>query len=392
MSDEKQAGSEETIEKTNKAHSENRETNRPNTMANPIILLLFMIFALVLVLTVINLKNKPPSSPSKDSQDDPSLTALKADLEARRMELNRQRLAMNLPPLEGTAEPADDIASRLKRDADTLAALSESFRQMIADKNTQLSERDSEILRLEKLRQDISMDNARLQSEISRALSGGPEMDRLKLLLADTQKQLALTEQQLAAAKTSFSEEEFLTLKRQLDETQRERDFYQARLREIESQLEQTKLFASSETELLPAAVEIFRRLRKLEGMKDSDLTTEYSKVGVDLGASVLHTLTFATGSSELTAEDMTQIDGIVAEGAPDGDLILIIGYASKTGDSVANERLSSDRATSAAEYFAGRKRPEQKVQAVYLGQTDRFSSSRPERNQICEVWRIRKK
>jgi hypothetical protein len=31
-------------------------------------------------------------------------------------------------------------------------------------------------------------------------------------------------------------------------------------------------------------------------------------------------------------------------------------------------------------------------VQAVYLGQTDRFSSRVPERNQICEVWRIRRK
>jgi hypothetical protein len=37
-------------------------------------------------------------------------------------------------------------------------------------------------------------------------------------------------------------------------------------------------------------------------------------------------------------------------------------------------------------------KRPAQKVQAVYLGQTDRFSSRIPERNQIVEIWCIRKK
>jgi hypothetical protein len=37
-------------------------------------------------------------------------------------------------------------------------------------------------------------------------------------------------------------------------------------------------------------------------------------------------------------------------------------------------------------------KRPGQKVQAVYLGQTDRFSRKIHEENQICEVWIIRRK
>jgi outer membrane protein OmpA-like peptidoglycan-associated protein len=126
--------------------------------------------------------------------------------------------------------------------------------------------------------------------------------------------------------------------------------------------------------------------------MKDSDLTTEYSKLGVDLGANVLHALDFATGSSALSEEDMKRLDLIIAEEIPDGDLALIIGYASETGDADSNQKLSSDRATAAAEYYASRKRPGQKVQAVYLGQTDRFSSRVPERNQICEVWRIRRK
>ena len=76
----------------------------------------------------------------------------------------------------------------------------------------------------------------------------------------------------------------------------------------------------------------------------------------------------------------------------PDGDLILVVGYASRTGNPESNQLLSSDRATAVAEYFSGVKRPGQLVQAVYLGQTARFSSARPERNQICEIWQIRKK
>jgi outer membrane protein OmpA-like peptidoglycan-associated protein len=105
-----------------------------------------------------------------------------------------------------------------------------------------------------------------------------------------------------------------------------------------------------------------------------------------------LHTLSFATGSSTLSKKDLSQIDEIVSAEVPDGDLTLIIGYASETGNPDANQNLSSDRATAAAEYFASNKRPGQLVQAVYLGQTDRFSSRVPERNQICEVWRIRRK
>ena len=71
---------------------------------------------------------------------------------------------------------------------------------------------------------------------------------------------------------------------------------------------------------------------------------------------------------------------------------MLAIGYASETGNVDANRTLSSSRATAAAELFSSVKRQEQLVQAVYLGQTDRFSSKVPERNQIVEIWRIRKK
>jgi outer membrane protein OmpA-like peptidoglycan-associated protein len=84
-------------------------------------------------------------------------------------------------------------------------------------------------------------------------------------------------------------------------------------------------------------------------------------------------------------------VRGLVNE-LPDGDLLLVIGYASETGNEDKNRKLSSDRATAVAELYSSLKRPTQLVQAVYLGQTDRFSSRIPERNQLCEIWRIRKK
>jgi outer membrane protein OmpA-like peptidoglycan-associated protein len=111
----------------------------------------------------------------------------------------------------------------------------------------------------------------------------------------------------------------------------------------------------------------------------------------VQLGANVLKTLNFATGSSALAPADADAVRNLVAE-IPDGDLILAIGYASETGNVDGNRTLSSDRATAAAELISSVKRPGQFTQAVYLGQTDRFSGRVPERNQLVEIWQIRKK
>ena len=101
--------------------------------------------------------------------------------------------------------------------------------------------------------------------------------------------------------------------------------------------------------------------------------------------------LSFATGSSVLSATDEASLSQKVSE-VPDGDLILAIGYASETGNVEGNQTLSSDRATAAAQMVTSIKRPGQLTQAVYLGQTDRFSSKIPERNQLVEIWHIRKK
>ena len=109
------------------------------------------------------------------------------------------------------------------------------------------------------------------------------------------------------------------------------------------------------------------------------------------LGADVRKTLSFATGSSALPPADEEAIRSLVTE-IPDGDLILAIGYASETGNVDSNRTLSSDRATAAAQLISSIKRPGQLTQAVYLGQTDRFSSRIPERNQLVEIWHIRKK
>lgn len=341
--------------------------------------------------------NNASKTDGKAGSDD-GLKELQAEVDARRTELNRQRQAMGLSPVEGGSEAIGDIADRLKKDADSLVALSSRFQQMLSEKDLDISAKTAEIIRSEKLRQTLVAESSRLQSELQRALVGGSDADRLRQDLADVRAQrdalsteLTAARQDLAAMSKGVSSEDFTDLKRRFEETLRAKEFFEGRVRELEGDLSTAKLFASSETELVPAAVALFKSLRGLEGLADSEITTSYSSLGVDLGANVVHTLSFATGSAALSAEDENVIRNLSAD-VPDGDLLLVVGYASETGNAEENQRLSSDRATSVAQFYTGVKRPGQLVQAVYLGQTDRFSSRIPERNQLVEVWRIRKK
>ena len=378
---------------------ETDEAEAPKTSSKiltpPAAALIFVIMALLGVLIVVAIRGVISNRSSVSAAD---ITNLEAEVNARRSELNRQRMALGYAPLEGTSEPIDNIATRLKADADTLVALAGRFQEMLAEKDSEVTAKNAEWLRSEQLRQTLASENARLQAELGRALAAGSDSDRLRSDLANLKSQrdaladeLNATLEKLKTTTAGVSPEDYEVLERRLEEALRARDFFEARVKQLEGDLTKAKLFASSENELLPAAVQLFRNLRELEGRPDSELTTSYSNLGVELGASVLHTLPFATGSAGLTPADEEMVRGLVNE-LPDGDLLLVIGYASETGNEDRNRKLSSDRATAVAELYSSLKRPTQLVQAVYLGQTDRFSSRIPERNQLCEIWRIRKK
>ncbi len=356
----------------------------------PAAILAFVIIALLGVLLVMVLKN----SSSVSSSNNADVTALQAEANALRSEYNRERIAMGLRPIEGDSEPIEDIAGRLKKDADTIVALAASYQRMLAEKDSELTARNAEILRSEKLRQSLSAEITRLQGDFQRAVVNDSDSDILRRDLADLKAQRDALAAELSEARlksAGVTAEDYADLKRRLEETQRAKEFFEARVQALEGDLSKAKLFASSENELLPAAVELFRNLRQLENKPDSEISAAYSSLAVQLGANVLKTLNFATGSSALVPADTDAIRNFVAE-IPDGDLILAIGYASETGNVDSNRTLSSDRATAAAELISSVKRPGQLTQAVYLGQTDRFSSRVPERNQLVEIWQIRKK
>lgn len=351
-----------------------------------------LVAALLVVLLVITNRGKKPEA-GADEQ-----SAMKSEVEAMRGELNRQRMSMGLRPLENGGESIDDVAKRLGKDAETIVGLANSYQGMLREKDAALDAKNGELISSEKLRQSLAGENSRLQSELSRLMVSGADGDLARRELADVKGQrdrlaadLAKLQRDLKASAGNHSQDEYADLQRRYDEAKRSSDFFEKRVKELEGELAKLRIFAKSENELLPAAVELFRTLRNLEGTKDSDNMTAYSDIGVKLGARVLRTLDFPTGSSELTPADLQAIPGLVDQVA-DGDLIFVVGYASTTGNTESNRVLSSDRATAAAQAVSNQKRSGQMVQAVYIGQTTRFGGSSPERNQICEIWHIKKK
>lgn len=360
----------------------------------PMLVLGFVIIALLGGIVAISLRG----GLGRSSQDPAELARLQAQTNALHNQLNRERLSMGLRPLEGGTESVEDVAERLKKDADTMVILASGLEKMLNESMADFKAKSEDLLRSEQLRQSLAADSVRMQEELRRATVAGAEVDTLRRELdkGKSRSEALMNEleglrKELAARGEGASQNDMLDLQRRLDEALRAKDFFEAKLIELQKELSKAKLFASSENELLPAAVELFRSLRKLENLPDSEITQAYSKLGVDLGANVLAKIDFATGSSNLDPEDGQAIKNLI-EKVPDGDLLLVIGYASETGNVDSNRTLSSDRATVAAALYSSLKRPEQLVQAVYLGQTDRFSSRIPERNQIVEIWRVRKK
>lgn len=340
----------------------------------------------------------PRRAPTKEPASESYLTQLQAELNAVHAELNRERMSMGLRPLESTGEPLDEVAKRVKKDADTLVAAVNTYQSLLAEKETEYSESMKKLLQSEQTRQSLSLEIKRLEGDLRQALVNGSEAELLRKDLATMKAQrdaltgeLAAVREQVQAQGGSASQREYDELKRRFDETLKAKEFFESKVRELTGDLAKAKLFATSEGELLPAAVELFRSLRRLENKPQAEIKAAYEQLSGSLGAEVLGTVFFATGSSQMAAADQQKVQAMV-DAVDDGDLLLAVGYASETGNVDGNRILSSERATTVAKCYESNKRPAQLVQGVYLGQTDRFSNSKHEDNQRVEIWRVRKR
>ena len=209
----------------------------------PVVVLAFVIIVLLGVLIALGLRgglNKSAASVA----DLAELQAVQAETNAVRSQLNRERVALGLRPLEGGTESIDDIAARLKKDADAIVALAGSYQSMLAERSIELSAKNAEIIRSEQLRQSLAAESARLQGELQRALVGGADVDTLRRDLAAMKSQrdalaaeLTTVRQDLATKGQGVSADEFADLKRQFEETKRAKEFFEAKVKELAGDL-----------------------------------------------------------------------------------------------------------------------------------------------------------
>lgn len=157
-------------------------------------------------------------------------------------------------------------------------------------------------------------------------------------------------------------------------------------LQKIRAEADRDQLFVSSD-QLSPRATKLFSELVRLEGSTGTALRQAYERIGKNLNARPVETMTFKSNSSAIAIEREDHLKKIT-ENALANSFFLVVGYASKTGDLQNNRELSAKRATRAASVVKYLKSAGQDVQAVYLGETSRFGATDGP-NQCCEVWEI---
>lgn len=206
----------------------------------PLLALSFVVIALVgvLIATLVQVRS------GKSSSSGSTIATLQAEVDARRTELNRQRVAFGLNPLASGSEPVEDIADRLKKDSDTLVALAGKFQELLGEKDTQLIASNAEILRAEAFQQSQTAEAARLQQELQRALVSGADAQLLRREMLELKGQrdtlaaeLNSAREQLKLMSAGASAEDYADLKRRYDETLRAKEFFEARARELEGGL-----------------------------------------------------------------------------------------------------------------------------------------------------------
>ena len=353
---------------------------------------------------------------------------LQAKNEKLKAETNAARAAQGLPALPEGASSARSMADRLQRDATSLAALTGQWEKELARKDGDLKKLETELSAHSQNSQQLYGQIASLQQRLAEAGNAGTELTRLRNDLKIAENQAAILRKQLADYQSRPSNEQLSALNQQLDSSVArakklelqidgllasqknnvERTKYDEALDELEklrpmvntqryeiqklrALLDSKRLYVDSYKDLPADAVALFERLRSLEGTNSQQLAAAYQTIGTALNARIVHRQTFAEGSSQVPFAREAIIRDAINQSQGSESFYLVVGYASKTGDSASNRTLSAKRATTVASMVNTLKAENQQVKAVYLGETGRFSATENSANQICEVWEIKK-
>ncbi|MBK1881082.1 hypothetical protein JIN85_01575 [Luteolibacter pohnpeiensis] len=219
-------------------------TAEPKKSAPIPLYLVILLFAGAVLMMIFVLNTRKPQV-ATNQVDKAQVKALKADLEARRVDLNRQREALGLTPISSESESVDEIAARLTKDASTLVALTGSFHHLIAEKDQEISQKSADFMQAEQARQDAMTEISRLQTELQTAQSAADDNRLLLKQVNDLKSQRDELKANLDAAnqklstygKDSLTSDQAGDLTRQLNEATRAKSFLEKRVAELEAKL-----------------------------------------------------------------------------------------------------------------------------------------------------------
>ena len=393
-----------------------------NQLTTALIVIIVVLLFVMLLLTMNGKMFQSSKTPGSD------ITALKSRNSQLRAEINAERASRGLPPLPEDASSARMMADRIQRDATSLAALTSQWQTELEKKDEALRARESEIAGHTQNAQRLYAQITALQAKIDQQANASDQVVRLTNDLKIAQNQIDSYRKQVAEFQGRPTNEQQALLRKQLNESIDKRNklelqvdtlLAQAKnkidkskyddvvaelaklkpqlrkqgyeIQRLRAELDRAKLFIESEKDLPAQAARLFAKLKTLENVNEQQLKAAYKNIEATLGARIIHRQSFATGSAQITYDRESIIRDIIGKSQDANAYFLVVGYASKSGGKQANRELSSKRSTTVASVVNVLRATGQEVRAVYLGETDRFSSTNEMANQICEVWEIKR-
>jgi outer membrane protein OmpA-like peptidoglycan-associated protein len=368
-------------------------TVTPASNQNLIIGIVMGAVVLLLLLLVISQQLNKDLEPAENKE----IAALKKDLEDRKS----RNEALRYASVPGVGQSPDALVTQIKSGTEALARLvnasaSDAAMLQTAQENARLL--SNRVTDLENQLRQTQADATRarsLESELNAARQAAngmvskSQVDSLRdqLALAKNDRDGFQTEINQLRAKegTMVDANAYALLKAEVDQLRKDNALPSDGIHQNENVL--AKLFVTKDA-LSPRAVALYRELTRIEPEDHRARLQTYTRIDTQLKAGVGEAITFKTGSSDIALEHETHIKEMASAAAPN-TFFLVVGYASPSGDSKTNEELSSQRTTRVASMVNHLKKEGQAVQAVYLGEGNRFGPDDAP-NQVCEIWQIR--
>lgn len=354
-------------------HQDPKPENSAPPVANQNLIIGIVMGAAILLLLLLVISQQ--FGGNRDALDHSEATELRRKLEEEKRDLEHRRLAS----LSGPTVDPEVLGTRIKSDVEALARSNRELMMQLAQERNAAQRAEMLQRQLDQERQTRSgmVDQSQvvqLRSELKLAQS---EVTRLQEEIRKVQSQDT----------SMIDPNTFALVKGELEEVRKSNTNLRHENQRLITELAGSKLFVTQDN-LSPRAVTLYRELEKLETMDHLERRASYDQLKAQIKASIEETISFQTGSANINPEHEVHLKDIAVQ-APDTSFFLVVGYASPTGDSQANEELSSKRATRVAAMVNYLKKEGQEVQAVYLGEGTRFGPADGP-NQVCEVWQIR--